>query len=349
MVKRILCLFVAVILLLSLFVGCGTSSRKADTARGEMSAKMEQAQTVAGRNGSMGGEGNGSSTAAAAPAEQPKSEEAKAEPGAAVDADSIAGSGSAGQSFNNAILAQRKVIRNANVAIEVEDFDVAYGKINTIISNFGFVQQSNIKKDKVYVNNEMKLITKGVIVIRIDKTKFDSVMHDLKGLGTVLDENINVEDVSGQYFDVESRLRLLRFEEGRLEEYLKKQTDPKFIFETERQLTNIRHEIESLTGTLQKWNDLIALSTITINMNEKIPGAVDQPAKEKTYWQRLLNNFLDSIKGVVSFCGELLMLLVQAIPVLILLGAFVLIVLAIYRRVSKGTAITKNKDNNNPM
>ena len=53
------------------------------------------------------------------------------------------------------------------------------------------------------------------------------------------------------------------------EEIFEKVEDPDIIFKTEKQLTEIRHEIETLTGTLNKLNDLVELSTITINMDEK--------------------------------------------------------------------------------
>jgi hypothetical protein len=155
---------------------------------------------------------------------------------------------------------------------------------------------------------------------------------------------MGTEDVTERFFDIESRLRLLKYEEGRLEEYLHKQTNPDIIFKTESRLTDIRHEIEGLTGTLRKLSDLVELSTITINMNEKVPGS-DVPVKEKGYGERLLDNFIDSVKGVVKFLGEFIIILAQALPILILMFLFVLVVLLVYRKISKMTA-ARNKDNN---
>lgn len=231
----------------------------------------------------------------------------------------LVGTGESANAANNIIINQRKIIRNANISIEVDNFDVAYGKIEYIISNVGYVQESKINKVKHYVDNKEVLVTNGVIVIRVDSDKFSSVLKDIKGLGLLTDENIKTDDVTEKFFDVESRLRLLRYEESRLEEYLKKIEDPDTIFKTESRLTDIRHEIEQLTGTLNKLSDLVQLSTITINMQEKIPTSTSEPQKQ-TYIGQLKDNFLESLQGVIEFLGNLLLVIVAALPFLVLFG-----------------------------
>lgn len=233
----------------------------------------------------------------------------------------------------NPILDQRKVIRNAYVQVEVDEFDTAYTKLKSLINGIGFVQESKIKKEKYYTNGVEKYTTRGTIVIRIDKDRFDTVLGDVKGLGTAVDENISTDDVTSKFFDVESQLRALKYEQQKLEQYLLKLEDIDKIFRTETRLTEIRHQIESLTGTLNKWNDLVALSTITIDIREK---AAQEPApvvKEKTYWEKMEIGFTGSTKGVFVFCGNVLLFLVQALPVLVLLALLGIPVLLIYKRI----------------
>lgn len=246
----------------------------------------------------------------------------------------LVGSGEASNAVNNIILSQRKIIRNANISLEVENFDVAYGKIEYIISNVGYVQESKISKVKHYVDNEIFLVTNGVIIIRVDADKFSSVLKDVKGLGLLTDENIKTEDVTEKFFDVESRLRLLRYEESRLEEYLKKIEDPDTIFKTERKLTDIRHEIEQLTGNLNKLSDLVKLSTITINMSEKVPTSKSEPPKQ-TYASKLKFNFLESLSEVIEFLGNILLGIAAALPVLVLLGIVFFVLYFLYKKFVK--------------
>jgi hypothetical protein len=214
------------------------------------------------------------------------------------------------------------MIRNANITLEVKDFDTAYGRIETLISGIGIVQSTDISTEKVYDDaGKEKLITKGIVIIRVDKDRFDRVMNGLKGLGLVTDQSLSTEDVTDKFFDTESRVKLLKYEESRLLDYLKRIGDPDTIFKTESRLTEIREEIENLTGTLNRMSDLVKLSTITINMGEVLPEI--EKKLEKTYWQKLGDGFIKSFSGVVRFCGGLLAFVVGALPVLILIGFLV--------------------------
>lgn len=248
------------------------------------------------------------------------------------DQTALVGTGETSAAVSNAIIDQRKIIRNANISLEVDNFDVAYGKIEYIISNVGYVQESKIGKVKHYVDNKEVLVTNGVIVIRVDSDKFNSILKDVKGLGLLTDENIKTDDVTDKFFDIESRLRLLRFEESRLEEYLKKIDNIDNIFKTERQLTDIRHEIEQLTGNLNKLSNLVKLSTITINMNEKVPKSSSEPPEEPTYLSKLKENFLDSLSGVIEFLGNLLLFIVAILPSLVVLGIVIFVVYLVWKK-----------------
>ncbi|HHW31300.1 MAG TPA: DUF4349 domain-containing protein [Clostridiaceae bacterium] len=344
MKKRLLPLLISLMLTVSLLFGC-SSGKKSDSAKSVAPSEGAGIQATATSKGPVvNTEFDGVSEKPSETKEVSGSANS-GEKTVADDATAITGGGSdVRQLVSNAILAERKIIRKANITVEVENFDRAQSQINTFILGIGYVQESNINTEKFYVNSEVKLIKSGTIIIRVDKDKFDKVINDIKGIGLVIGENIGTEDVTERYFDIESRLRLLRFEEQRLEEYLKKLEDPDTIFKTESRLTDIRHEIEGLTGNLRKLSELTELSTITINMYEKNPYAGNVNKQPRTYGQRLRDSFLDSVRGVVSFCGDLLILLVQILPVLILLGIFLLIAFTIFKKINKNRFNNKSKN-----
>lgn len=317
--KRVLCFIAVLVLILSVFTACSAKMDKSSSPSENVAAGYANDSGVF----EGGADGDAAATEAKSEMEAPE-----------MDANAITGSGTNEQSVINAVLAERKVIKNANVTIEVEKFDEAYSRLNSILLGIGFIERSDINTDKIYVKSEVKLVKSGVIVVRVDKNEFDKVFNNVKGLGVTTRESSGTEDVTSKYLDVESRLRLLRYEEGRLEEYLKKLDDPDKIFKTQSRLTDIRHEIESFTVTLRKLNDLVDLSTITINMNEKRPIDENPPAK-KTYGERLLGNFLDSFKGVIVFCGELIIIVFQVLPILVVMGFFVFIAIIIYKKALK--------------
>ncbi|NJD01174.1 MAG: DUF4349 domain-containing protein [Ruminiclostridium sp.] len=328
MKKRFVAILLVTIFVLSVFAGCGTSKSKDSTVNYADTAGQAVGKVSYNSGYSVKAP---EETIAASTNETPNRGEQTENVGAA---DSFGGGGDISQNISNAILSERKVIRSANVTVEVEKFDEAYAKLETTILGIGFIQSTNINSEKYYQDDKLKLLRSGTIIIRVDREKFDKVLNSIKEIGEVLSWNINGEDVTDKFFDTESRLRLLRIEESKLEEYLKKLSDLDQIFKTESRLTDIRYQIEALTGNLKKISDLVELSTIAININEKRPDS-DTPVKPKNYGQKLLDNFLDSMKGVTNFVGDLLIALVAAIPVLILIGLFVLIAFLIYRKIPR--------------
>jgi hypothetical protein len=353
MFKRFVGIIIVVVLMLSVFAGCGAKSETASAAPvmadqgaarsdGNLNVTFSEDKITPQETANDYGEsGSETDKSADATAEAP----AASEPASAAAADSIAGTGNTIENVSNAILADRKIIRSANLTIEVENFDEACNSINSIILGIGIVQQSNITSEKYYVDDKVKLIKRGTIVLRVSKDKFDTVIGSLTGIGVVYNQQINGQDVTGQFVDTESRLRLLKIEQSRLEAYLMKLDDLDKIFRTESRLTEIRQEIESLTGNLKKMSSLVEDSTITLTMNEKYPDS-DKQQKPVTYGQKLLNNLKSSLEGVLQFLGDLLIFIIAALPILILLGLFVLLGLFIYRRIPRknkvGTNIVKN-------
>lgn len=333
MLKRILSGFIVVIVAFSVFAGCGASKSTESAAPKGMTDQASHSVVAAGVTKSdtaYAGAAADSSKAretATQTAEAPKAPSAGAPPSSIVTGDSQL------QQVSNAILSQRKVIMNANISVEVDDFEKAYGQIKSMISAFGYVQESGVKRDKRYIEGKEVYVTKGVIIIRVDRDKFESVLSSVRGLGTLLDESVKSDDVTDKFFDTESRVRVLKIEQEKLEEFLKKLNDPDTIFKTQSRLTQIRQEIEGLTGTLRKWDSLVQLSTITINMNER-PVQIP-PEKGSGYWSKLGKDFTDSFAWLAEFFGALLVFLVKAVPVLILIGLLGIIALWLYRRVLK--------------
>lgn len=323
MLRKMFGILLAAILMLSVFSGCGSSMKGSSTA--DMAAPSAAAQPKDnGLNLTFSEDVKNESMAQDGSAEEP----------ASAEADSLAGSGSMGSQVDvsNAILAERKIIRSANLTIEVKNFDSAFNNIESIILGIGFIQETNIDTDRIYLNEEEVLVKGGTIVLRVDKSQFDSVIGKLKGIGDVFNYTTNGQDVTDQYVDVESRLRLLKVEQEKLEAYLIKLDDLEKIFQVESRLTDIRYQIEGLTGNLNKLGSLVDLSTITISMNERRP---DYRPKPESYGDKLLNSLKDSLLQVVEFLGDLLVIIVAALPVLIVLGLFILLGVFIIRRIPK--------------
>jgi len=336
--KNILAIILAALLISGATAGC--ASKKSLTRDEYDVAPATTAASYSGGNvkvqfsDSAGSTDNSDSFTAASTAagevlEKSASDQAQGIRGTGYDSSGTTSSTATGTSLD--ILAQRKVIRNANLSIEVDNFYNSYGNLQAMLTGIGFVQESNIHRDFYTWEGEQKARISGNITIRVDARHFDNILNDIKGLGEVIDDRIYSTDVTDQFFDTEGRLKILKIEYDYLEEYMRSLKDPDSIFKTRMRMTELQTEIERLTGTLNKWSDLVELSTIYIQMTEKYPEEVTG-TKTNTYWDRLKNSIKNSLTGIVDALGDLVIFIIEAIPTLVILGLLALIGFRLYKK-----------------
>ena len=86
-------------------------------------------------------------------------------------------------SYNVCYTKLLRIIRDANVTIEVDHgkFEVAKGRIESLITAIGFIQESNIRKDPIYNGDEKQYVVRGYITVRIRADRFESFLSDISG------------------------------------------------------------------------------------------------------------------------------------------------------------------------
>ena len=91
-------------------------------------------------------------------------------------------------------------------------------------------------------------------------------MKKIGGFGDVLHRNVEVEDVTEKFYDLQVRLKNARAVRNRFEELLKEAKTVQDSLAIERELERITDKIESMEGKLKLLRELIAFSTITLNL-----------------------------------------------------------------------------------
>lgn len=165
--------------------------------------------------------------------------------------------------------ASRKVIRTGEVEFEVDSFDAAFAQIGQLVSG--------IKGAFIVTRNSDKLEngkTRGSIVVRLPPDALDRFLLDLRRdlgkTGEMKNQRIGSQDVSRQYTDIESRLRAARTMEERLLNIIKTgKGEIKDLVAAEQQLGIWHTKIEEMEGEIRYLNNQVALSTLTINLQEK--------------------------------------------------------------------------------
>jgi uncharacterized protein DUF4349 len=229
--------------------------------------------------------------------------------------------GVAGAPSLQAMVAARKLIRTAQVAIEVRSYEDAAERVARVAESHGGyladAQASRGAQDR----------RRGTLVIRVPAERFAAAYAELKGLGKVETETVSTQDVTKAYADLESRLRAKRDAEGRLREILRTRTARlSDVLEAERELTRVVEEIEQIEGERRYYDQQIALSTISAGLHE--PEAVIRVGALAPLFETLR----DSLQVLATSTGALIYVIVLVLPWAVAAAFVWLVVRAVRRR-----------------
>ena len=94
--------------------------------------------------------------------------------------------------------------------------------------------------------------------IRVPATQFASFLEEVKELGRVVDERVDVQDVTRQVYELDLRLSNARLARERLVTLMAKAEQTKDLLEIERELRRLTEEIELMEGNMRSLRDRIA-------------------------------------------------------------------------------------------
>lgn len=156
-----------------------------------------------------------------------------------------------------------KIIRTAEIRLEVEDGQVSYKKASEICQNLGgYLGASRFYKDADGRES-------GTITMRIPKDKFLTAMDQLSALGKVENVANNSQDVSQEYANLNSRLdAVMVVYKKMLEALQKRQATIPDALRMESELTPILARIEELKNKIEYLNNAVSFTTITVTFHE---------------------------------------------------------------------------------
>jgi anti-sigma factor RsiW len=168
-------------------------------------------------------------------------------------------------------LANRKLIRNATVELEIVSFDDAVQKITALANEErGYVATINSQKQ---ANGKLR----GQVIVKVLPENLDRFLQKIRGLGELKNQTLGTEDVTKAYFDTDARLKNARVMEQRLIDMLKtKAGKVSDLLQVEKELGRVREDIEKMQGELKYWDSQVQFATVTISLAEKDmeePGA----------------------------------------------------------------------------
>jgi hypothetical protein len=219
---------------------------------------------------------------------------------------------------------QRKIIYTADVELVVENFSDLPTRVEELVrQNGGYVASSNLSGSAGDRRS-------GTWKVRIPVEGFNAFVDAVRKLGEVRRIGTNSQDVSEEFYDVEARIRNRKREEEQLLKLLAERTgELDDVLAVERELSRVREEVERLEGRLRVLQDLTALTTVTLTI-EEVKNYV--PIEAATLGTRIRRTFAGSLDSLRRAGEGLLIFLVAALPWIAVLGLPVLLIAVTVRR-----------------
>jgi len=213
---------------------------------------------------------------------------------------------------------ERKIIYTANVDLVVESFEGVPAKVEALTQQFGgYVARTKISGSPGRPRS-------GEWSLRVPVVSYAKFLAAAQQLGEVRSVSQNSQDVSEEYYDVEARIRNAKKEEERLLKLLDTAAGKlQEILQVERELARVRGEIEQMEGRIRVLDNLTALTTVDLRIDE-IKNYV--PEEAPTYATRVRRTWGESTSALVTTAQGLSIALVALVPWLVVLLPAALVV-----------------------
>ena len=201
------------------------------------------------------------------------------------------------------------LIRTANCRMEVEDIEAEIDEVEHLV-----VQRKGYVANLAWRNSAEQ--REATLTLRVPAQHFSWTLDTLTKLGKTIDsQDITTQDVTEEYVDIQNRLGTKKVVRDRYDAILRGRAKTiEEILNTEKQLLQIQEEIEAKEGRLRYLSQRAMMSTITLELYEKVEVVTAQVSS----WQEFRGQATDRLSYSVSIGKELLLGLFSIWPIVLL-------------------------------
>jgi hypothetical protein len=214
-----------------------------------------------------------------------------------------------------------RIVRTATV-----DLEVGKGRLNETIDRATAVVT---RAEGTYVGSSTSVPgqgpASGEVTFRVPVDAFETILRQLKGLGTYRGERSSTEDVTTRYVDLRAQLTAWRAQERVYLRLLGRARSIGDVIAVQNQLQQVQSNIERLQGQVNHLEDQSSFSTIVLNLTEPGAGGAAPPRG------RLERAWATALDGLGVMAATALVALVWLTPVAVLAGLVLLLLRAARR------------------
>lgn len=225
----------------------------------------------------------------------------------------------------------RKIIERLYFSLQTREFDELIEKIEAKAAEAGgYIETSSIDGKELEYDNHRH----AELVIRIPSEKSDAFSTYISENSTVISKEVETEDVTLTYVDIESRISALNTEKSSLENLLADAQTISDIITIQDRLTEVIYEMESYQSQLRTYDNLIDYTTITVSVSEV---ERTQIVEKQTIWEEIGTNLSNNVRIIGNFFVRLFVVLTSSLPFLVILVIVVVVIIVLVKRSDKKT------------
>ena len=173
----------------------------------------------------------------------------------------------------------------------------------------GYISAANLQNNRYSINNNL--------LIRVPAYKLDTLLQILENQALFVNHSrISATDVTEEYLDIETRLATKKAVRERYLKILREQAKTvQDVLLAEEQIRGLTEEIEAREGRLRYLKNQIGLSTLRLNIYQKVAYVAEPDVYEKGFFTKVKEGFV----GGWEILQSMVLGIIYLWPVVILL------------------------------
>lgn len=236
----------------------------------------------------------------------------------------------------NTAASDRKIIRNAELNLEAENPEEAQRQITAIAEmKGGFVVESQQS------SSDIRATSRDIVVmaVRVPADRFSEALEEIrKTASRIVMETVKGQDVTEEFIDIEAQLKAKKALEQQFMEIMKRARSVEDALDVQRQLAEVRGEIERVEGRKRFLENQSSLSTIKIRLQTAKVFA----AGSQGFSGRLTDAFSSGFDVAMGFVLGLVTFIVAALPFALFVGLPLFVIIRyVLKRQSRPRSVTE--------
>jgi hypothetical protein len=170
----------------------------------------------------------------------------------------------------------RKIIKNAQLVMTVQNTDLALSRLTGIAADTG----GYLIGTRTFFQGTLKAAS---ITFAVPVDRFEDALNRTRAVALKVEqENSSGQDVTDQYVDLQSQLTNLQATADRIRGFLSKAQTVDEALKINQQLAQVEQQIETIKGKMNATQSRAAFSTITVDLREPPPTPTPTPVFSPT-------------------------------------------------------------------